>query len=141
MMPAFSSVFTSTRKMLVAPSCSRDGSRRLHVHGGHARDDLVRIEAELGIEDAHLVGRDQVEQQRLEAVAAQSLDDLVLFLGKLRDVRSAQIFPNLWWKASSVMTSCVSFLPSGSSRARCKKVAKAPMARPSTSICMPMIFL
>jgi hypothetical protein len=68
------------------------------------------------------------------------LDDLVLFLGSFGMVRSAQIFPNLWWKASSVMTSCVSFFASGSFHSL-KIVAKAPMARPSTSICMPMIFL
>ena len=54
-------------------------------------------------------------------------------------VRSAQILPNLWWKASSVMTSCTSRLSSGSLACACR-LAKAPMARPSSSICTPTSF-
>jgi len=73
MMPALSRVLMRTRKMV---------GGFLHVLatgfvGGDLlefRDDFVGIEAEFLIEIALLAGRDQVEQQRLEAVGRPVLD-------------------------------------------------------------------
>ena len=54
-------------------------------------------------------------------------------------VAAAQILPNLWWNASSVMTNWQSRRSSGSLDFT-YSVANAPMASPSTSICIPTIF-
>ena len=70
--------------MLAARFVGRDFLEALH--------HLVRIEAELLVDRRHLVRRDQVEEQRLEAVRGPVLDDLVLFLRELRD---GAVGPNL----------------------------------------------
>ena len=55
-------------------------------------------------------------------------------------VLAAQMRPNRWWKASSLITSWTRRRSTGS-LVCAFSVAKAPIARPSTSICMPTIFL
>ena len=139
MMPAFSSVLISTRKMSLD---SRIRSRRSSSVIASTSAAWASCQSMPNLAKTSFIcsGLIRLNSRVWKQCAAQSSMMFCSSADSLGIVRSAQILPNLWWNASSVMTSCISLTSSGS-RALLNMVAKAPMARPSTSICMPTIFL